>query len=288
MVKNNDEYGFLIPENHQIHENAIQAMSFRDQVMAALGNPDDAIAKIKELTEISDLMAKAYNPLKAEPIEDGAYFKIGNHHYTELVCFAARIRNALALSLAESMSHNKVIENIESLKLFNIRVKEALYYSVIPSEVTDEEAIAKIEELKRNATYTLEQQNLETFWHKIQVLFGDTDIDFESAYRRIVDLLQNPDQFTGDKDREIERLNRDISGIASFLGLPEDTKQPDICFVIMKLKENQSDGKKALIERLHELLDQERSDSRNLCNQIADLRHDLLVAKKVIARLVGE
>jgi hypothetical protein len=254
---------------YKLKDDVQQAFLFRDQVMAALGNPDDAIAKIKELAEVRNLMANAYNPLKAEPIEDGAYFKIGNHHYTELVCFAARARSALGFFLGESMSDNNVVENIEKLRLFQIRVKEALYYSVIPSEVTDGDAIVKIEQLK-----CLGQQDLGMFWRKIQVLLGDTEIDFESAYNRIVDLLHNPEQFTGDKDREIERLTRCISGIASFLDLPSDAKQPDICFAIMELKKE------------YKKLNREPLSNEQIV--IADLRHDLIVAQKIIARLVGE
>jgi hypothetical protein len=45
------------------------------------------------------------------------------------------------------------------------------------------------------------------------------------------------EQLTGDKDREIERLNRSLSGIASFLDLPSDAKQLDICFAIMELRQ---------------------------------------------------
>ena len=58
--------------------------------------------------------------------------------------------------------------------------------------------------------------------------------------------------------------------------------------LIERLKANQGDGKKALIEGLEEVLKKERADNTNLCNQIIDLRHDLLVSQKVIARLVGE
>jgi hypothetical protein len=188
------------------------------------------------------------------------------------------------------------LENIEHAISFRATVASYLGCSYDRNE-----AIAKIEQLKRNATYTLEQQNLETFWRKIRVLFGNTEMGFESAYNRIVDLLHNPEQFTGDKDREIEppsrvynvhvtttgnpskiaeaiqkellrnesiqeeyekaphydpqenpgvcddsesvkdreieRLNRCISGIASFLDLPSDAKQPDICFAIMELRQ---------------------------------------------------
>lgn len=56
---------------------------------------------------------------------------------------------------------------------------------------------------------------------------------------------------------------------------------------IERLKANQGDGKKAFIQGLREALERERADSRNLCDQITDLRHDLLVANKVIARLVS-
>ncbi len=76
------------------------------------------------------------------------------------------------------------------------------------------------------------------------------------------------------KDREIERLKRCISGIASFLDLPSDAKQPDICQAIMELREK------------YKKLSREPLSNEQII--IADLRHDLLVSQKVIARLVGE
>ena len=57
---------------------------------------------------------------------------------------------------------------------------------------------------------------------------------------------------------------------------------------IKRLQDSQGDGTKALTENLKQLLEQERSDSRNLCDQIDNLRHELRIANKVIARLVGE
>ena len=79
---------------------------------------------------------------------------------------------------------------------------------------------------------------------------------------------------TETKNQEIERLNRCISGIASFLDLPSDAKQPDICFAIMELK------------KAYKKLNREPLSNEQIV--IANLRHDLLVAQKVIARLVGE
>jgi hypothetical protein len=96
---------------------------------------------------------------------------------------------------------------------------------------------------------------------------------------------EKPSKSSPDLEVENRQLKQQLSGIASFFGLPSDAKQPEICYAIM---ESRGDGKKALIERLHELIDRERIDNRNLCDQITDLRHDLLVANKVIARLVGE
>jgi EAL domain-containing protein (putative c-di-GMP-specific phosphodiesterase class I) len=68
----------------------------------------------------------------------------------------------------------------------------------------------------------------------------------------------------------------------------KDISNEEAIAEIIDLKENQGDGRKKLVENLEELLEKERLDSRNLCNQISDLRHDLIVANKVIARLVGE
>jgi len=43
---------------YQLKDDAQQAFLFCDQVMAALGNPDNAIAKIKELSEQSQLLSE--------------------------------------------------------------------------------------------------------------------------------------------------------------------------------------------------------------------------------------
>ena len=252
---------------NKLVDKATEAMTFRDQVMATLGNPDDAIARIKELTEI-----------KAE-IALGNIGKLSNLSYE-----------------------------------FRSQIKQALYEGVrdkYPSidEFPDDEAIAKIEELTEQSQLLseigdiLNMANAQCFDHRrfkqeerivvtgfrrlcdIHAALFKKRSEYEIYGSRIInDLLNSEDlqaqkqaydrneaiakieQLTGDKDREIERLNRCLSGIASFLNLPSDAKQPDICFAIMELKEDQGDDRKKL----------------------ADLRHDLIVANKVIARLVGE
>lgn len=99
-----------------------EALEFRSKVMAALGNPDDAIAenddeiiaKIKGLIEI-DKSISAIKDFDAKPIEDGAYYKIGVHQYTAIVCFAARVRNALQ-SHGKTLTDHEVIAEIERLQ----------------------------------------------------------------------------------------------------------------------------------------------------------------------------
>jgi len=97
------------------------------------------------------------------------------------------------------------------------------------------------------------------------------------SLRYVLDSLQihkDNDSNYSAKDREIERLKRCMSGIASFLDLPSDVKQPDICQAIMQLKEKCKN------------LSREPLSNEQII--ITDLRHDLRVANKVIARLVGE
>ncbi len=117
-----------------------EALEFRSKVIAMLGNPDNAIAenddeiiaKIKGLIEI-DKSISAIKDFDAKPIEDGAYYKIGVHQYTAIVCFAARVRNALQ-SHGKTLTDHEVIAEIERLQYKNIEsdyfrqaLKQALF-----------------------------------------------------------------------------------------------------------------------------------------------------------------
>lgn len=99
------------------------------------------------------------------------------------------------------------------------------------------------------------------------------------------------EQLTGDKDREIERLNRCISGIASFLDLPSDAKQPDICFAIMELKQEKKKYYKGYfqLEVISKYLKlPENCKPMDITTEVIELKEELDQAKKIIARLVGK
>jgi hypothetical protein len=242
----------------------LRELYFAIAEMLGVNNDKDMIAKIKDLSAIGGLMANAYNPLKAEPIEDGAYFKIGNHHYTELVCFAARVRAALSsCGKFQSLSDDEAIAEIKRLQQVETGSKQSSQPYTVNVQITgDPTEIAEAirDELGKAPRYDPQE---------VPEICDDSE-------------REKPSKSFPDLEVENRQLKQQLSGIASFFGLPSDAKQPEICYAIM---ENRGDGKKALIERLHELIDRERIDSRN---QISDLRHDLLVANKVIARLVGE
>jgi hypothetical protein len=275
MVKNNDEYGFLIPENHQIHENAMQAMSFRDRVKEALYYsiipsevPDDeAIAKIKELSEqsqllseIGDILNKAnaecldhYRSKQEEKIVLAGFRGLCDIHAalfkkrSEYEIYGSRIINDLlnseeddAISFVEHLiDRHKHWERDHEWAQFAIEAKQLLIDSV-GKDISNKEAIAEIKRLQANdsATYDPFQdkyklENIEdaiSFRATVASYLGCCSYDRNEAIAKI-------EQLTGDKDREIERLNRCISGIASFLDLPSDAKQPDICFAIMELRQ---------------------------------------------------
>ena len=157
------------------------------------------------------------------------------------------------VQLVDSRDSSRAKIDIKHLIEFRDRVKEALDKSLVGERsLTDEDAIAYVQYLiikqeLANATPQYDPQ-------EVPEVCDDSDYDI--------------------KDREIERLKRCISGIASFLDLPSDAKQPDICQAIMELKEK------------YKKLSREPLSNEQII--IADLRHDLRVANKVIARLVGE
>jgi len=93
------------------------------------------------------------------------------------------------------------------------------------------------------------------------------------------------------KDREIKRLNGDISGIASFLNLPSDAKQPDICFAIMELKQEKKKYYKGYfqLEVISKYLKlPENCKPMDITTEVIELKEELDQAKKIIARLVGK
>jgi hypothetical protein len=355
MVKNNDEYGFLIPENHQIHENAIQAMSFRDQVKSLFGeglsddetiaaikarrwdqnqsnrfvmaikevlnqgklSDDEAIAKIKELSEQSQLLSEIGDILRMangecfdyrrfkqeEKIVVNGFRRLCDIHLalfkkrSEYEIYGSRIiddlLNSEDLQAQKQANQNRFdsatydpfqdkykLENIDHAISFRDIVATYLGCSYDRSEV-----IAKIEQLKRAATPTLEQQNLETFWRKIRVLFGNTEIGFESAYNRIVDLLHNPEQFTGDKDREIEPPSRVYNVHVTTTGDP--SKIAESIQEEFK-KAPRYDPQESLEVCEVDVNEMREKEFDMLLEKVSKLENDLHIANKVIARLVGK
>jgi hypothetical protein len=125
---------------------------------------------------------------------------------------------------------------------FALEVKQLLIDSV-GKDISNEEAIAEIKRLQANqnrfdsATYDpfQDKYKLENIEHAIS--FRATVASYLGCSYDRNEAIAKIEQLTGDKDREIERLNRCISGIASFLDLPSDAKQPDICFAIMELRQ---------------------------------------------------
>jgi hypothetical protein len=193
---------------YKLKDDVQQAFLFVDEIVKLVDSPNPSRAKtdIKHLIEFRDRAKQCLIDLVGKRLTDDEAIAEIKRLQTNQNRFDAASANY------DPFQDKYKLENIDHAISFRDIVATYLGCSYDRNE-----AIAKIEQLKRNATYTLEQQNLETFWRKIRVLFGNTEIDFESAYNRIVDLLHNPEQFTGDKDREIERLNRCLSEIVDIL-----------------------------------------------------------------------
>jgi hypothetical protein len=99
------------------------------------------------------------------------------------------------------------------------------------------------------------------------------------------------EQLTGDKDREIERLNRCLSSIASFLDLPSGAKQLDIIIAIMELRQEKKKYYKGYfqLEVISKYLKlPENCKPMDITTEVIELKEELDQAKKIIARLVGE
>ena len=121
----------------------------------------------------------------------------------------------------------------------------------------------------------------------------------ENVKQCLIDLV-GKDLTDDEAISEIKRLqqvavdgssSRSMTGIAQFLGLPDDTKQPDICFAIMELKnKNKKYFKDSFqLEVIAKYLklpgDCKPSD---IFTEVIELKEELTQSKKIIARLVGE
>jgi hypothetical protein len=295
---------------YQLKDDVQQAFLFCDQVMAALGNPDEAIAKIKELSEQSQLLSEIGDILRManaecldhrrfkqeEKIVVTGFRRLCDIHLalfgkrSEYEIYGSRIINDLLNSV--DLQAQKQAYDQEEIK-FRSQIKQALYEGVrkdkypsidefpdddaisfvehlidrhkhwgrdhevtqfalevkqllidlVGKDISNEEAIAEIKRLQANqnrfdsATYDpfQDKYKLENIEHAIS--FRATVASYLGCSYDRNEAIAKIEQLTGDKDREIERLNRCISGIASFLDLPSDAKQPDICFAIMELRQ---------------------------------------------------
>jgi hypothetical protein len=176
---------------------------------------------------------------------------------------------------------------------FRSQIKQALYKGVrkdkYPSidEFPDDDAISFVEHLIDRHKHWGRDHEFTQFALEVKQLLIDSvgkDISNEEAIAEI-------EQLTGDKDREIKRLNGDISGIASFLNLPSDAKQPDICFAIMELKQEKKKYYKGYfqLEVISKYLKlPENCKPMDITTEVIELKEELDQAKKIIARLVGE
>jgi hypothetical protein len=239
---------------YQLKDNDLTAANeFRDRVKFLFGeglSDDETIAKIEELTEQSQLLSEIGDILNRANTECLDHYRSKQEEKIVLTGF----RRLCDIHAA----------------LFKKRSDYEIYGSRIINDLLNSVDLQAQKQANQNrfdsATYDpfQDKYKLENIDHAIS--FRATVASYLGCSYDRNEAIAKIEQLTGDKDREIERLNRCLSGIASFLDLPSDAKQPDICFKIMELKENQGDGRKKL----------------------ADLRHDLIVANKVIARLVGE
>jgi hypothetical protein len=238
---------------------------------------DEAIAKIKELSEqsqllceITDILNKAnaecldhYRSKQEEKIVLTGFRRLCDIHAaffkkrSEYEIYGSRIINDLLNSV--NLHAQKQAYDQEEIK-FRSQIKQALYEGVrkdkYPSidDFPDDDAISFVEHLIDRHKHWERDHEFTQFALEVKQLLIDSvgkDISNEEAIAEIKRLQANDsatydpfneaiakiEQLTGDKDREIERLNRCISGIASFLDLPSDTKQPDICFAIMELRQ---------------------------------------------------
>jgi hypothetical protein len=151
---------------------------------------------------------------------------------------------------------------------FRDKVKQLLI-DLVGKDISDDEAIAEIKRLQL--------------------------LDFASRSTVRYDPEEEPeicdDSNESAKKNEIERLTRCISGIASFLGLPSDAKQSDICFAIMNLKQDnkknfQGQFQLEVIAKYLKL--SEDCKPSDVFTEIIELKEELDRSKKIIARLIGE
>jgi hypothetical protein len=291
---------------------------------------DEAIAKIKELSEQSQLLSEIgdilrmanaecldhYRSKQEEKIVLTGFRRLCDIHLalfkkrSEYEIYGSRIINDLLNSV--DLQAQKQAYDQEEIK-FRSQIKQALYEGVrkdkYPSidKFPDDDAISFVEHLIDRHKHWERDHEFTQFALEVKQLLIDSvgkDISNEEAIAEIKRLQANDsatydpfqdkyklEQLTGGKDREIKRLNGDISGIASFLNLPSDAKQPDICFAIMELKQEKKKYYKGYfqLEVISKYLKlPENCKPMDITTEVIELKEELDQAKKVIARLVGE
>lgn len=172
----------------------------------------------------------------------------------------------IAELLGVNNDDDEIIAKIKGLQEFSINAKKALPEN---GALSDDAFIDSVYELRSERTYY--RSILDHLCNRLELHSADA---FERLKQVEVRELKSDELEKESLKFEIERLKRCMSGIASFLDLPSDAKQPDICQAIMELKEK------------YKKVGREPLSNEQII--IADLHHDLAVAKKVIARLVGE
>lgn len=268
MVKNNDEYGFLIPENHQIHENAIQAMSFRDQVKSLFGeglsddetiaaikarrwdqnqsnrfvmaikevlnqgklSDDEAIAKIKELSEQSQLLSEIGDILR---MANGECFDYRRFKQEEKIVVNG-FRRLCDIHLA----------------LFKKRSEYEIYGSRIIDDLLNSEDLQAQKQANQNR---FDSATYDPFQDKYKL----ENIDHAISFRDIVATYLGCSYDRSEVIAEIKRLQQSTQPID-----------------ILEMSVNANEIREKEFDMLLE--------------EVTKLKSDLHIAKKVIARLVGE
>jgi len=225
---------------------SLRELYFAIAEMLGVNNDKEMIAKIKELAEIKAEIALGnigvLSNLSYEfrsQIKQALYKGVRKDKYPSIDEFPDDDAISFAGHLIDRHKH---WERDHEFTQFALEVKQLLIDSV-GKDISNEEAIAEIKRLQANqnrfdsATYDpfQDKYKLENIEHAIS--FRATAASYLGCSYDRNEAIAKIEQLTGDKDREIERLNRCISGIASFLDLPSDAKQPDICFAIMELRQ---------------------------------------------------
>ena len=246
-------------EIYKLKGDVQQAFAFRDRIKALIGESftdDEAISRIDHLESF----------------------------HAENLAFRANV-------LATLSNPDNAIAEIKRLQEFRDRVKAALYESVRKDKydsyenIPDDDAITFISNLVSRHKHWERDHEIVQFALEVKQLLIDKvgkDLTDDEAIAEIKRLQQH--EIKRSKSGEMQcleienrQLKQQLSGIASFLGLPNDAKQPEICYAIIEMRKTLSKPQ----ENTANLVD-------NSYIAIENLQHELRIANKVIARLLGE